>query len=96
MSQYWKATIYTTLRCTLNCPRCGQRNLPARQEPDLKWEDYEAFVRGLCVQNVPLKWLTFTGGEPTLWPHLCDAIDFAHQYGFQPVRNIMRQFLVHQ
>jgi len=85
MSQYWKATIYTTLRCTLSCPRCGQRHLPARQKPDLTRDAYESFVRGMLVQNVPIKWLTFTGGEPTLWPHLLGAIDFAHQYGFKTI-----------
>ena len=85
MSQYWKATLYTTLRCTLSCPRCGQRGLAARKRPDLTWDAYEAFVRGLLVQDVPIKWLTFTGGEPTLWSPLKEAIVFAQNLGFKTI-----------
>ncbi len=83
--QFWKATIYTTLRCTMSCERCGQRWLDARTRPDLTWGAFEAFVRGLRVQNVPIQWITLTGGEPTLWPHLSKAIDFAHDYGLRVI-----------
>ena len=81
--QYWRASIYTTMRCNLRCPRCLERGLEIQQQPDLTWDAYERFVRGLCIQSATIKWITFTGGEPTLWEPLLDALDFARRMGFK-------------
>ena len=80
----WKAQVYTTLRCNLNCPGCGQRWRAEKAFPDLDPESYLEFLRGLNrLADARPRWVSLTGGEPTLWPHLKEAIETAHAYAYK-------------
>ena len=78
--RYTNAKIWPTFRCTLACPDCGAKD-GRRCHPDyeLSWGQYTRFIDRLREQNIRLGLLDFSGGEPTLWPHLKEAIRYAHQ-----------------
>jgi len=72
---YHDALIYVTMVCNLRCPRCFLGDLPAeKRKCMMTWEQYETVLRRLREQSVHLRVLQFTGGEPTLWPLLKQAI----------------------
>jgi sulfatase maturation enzyme AslB (radical SAM superfamily) len=68
------AAVFPTFQCTLACPECSAKEGKARKSPVMTMEDIEKFYWRLREQNVKLKHLRFSGGEPTLWPHLRYAI----------------------
>jgi len=45
----------------------------------MTWNQYVRILQRLQEQRVHLNTLHFTGGEPTLWPYLVEAIDLAKQ-----------------
>lgn len=79
--RYRNVLISTTKTCNLRCPRCYLRGLPASKKNYFMTQDqfFRVMLR-LIEQNIPVDWMIFTGGEPTLWPHLRWAIDFAKQH----------------
>ena len=79
---YRDALIYVTLACNLRCPRCFLHDLTAQTRAYMMtWEQYETILRRLREQSVHLRCLQLTGGEPTLWPHLKQAIARAKELG---------------
>jgi len=69
--EYEAALVYVTLACNLRCPRCFLRDLPAeRRAYSMTREQFERILARLKDQGVRLRVMHFTGGEPTLWPHL--------------------------
>lgn len=63
-SPLWRCELIVTSRCNFSCPYCrGTRPLG-----DATWEE-AARTMGLWAQH-GLKHVRFSGGEPTLWPHL--------------------------
>ena len=73
------AQILTTLRCTLSCPRCVNRNVVSSKPLD--WDVFKAFVESAQLHGIRYSNLYFTGGEPTLWPCLKEAITLVKQSG---------------
>jgi len=71
-----------TLRCNLSCPRCFVRHRPhtARRE-DMTWEQFTHTVDRCAELGLHVKWLQFSGGEATLWPHLRDAVRYVKAAG---------------
>lgn len=67
-----KAMIRIGTRCNMACPDCFNRHRPAMKE--LIWEEFDHAVERLSESKVHFRVLTFTGGEPTLWPHLARAV----------------------
>lgn len=66
-SPLWRCELLVTSRCNFNCPYCRKRDLP-----DLSKLDATLILNlwfGHHLQNV-----RFSGGEPTLWPHLEDMV----------------------
>jgi hypothetical protein len=78
-NQYRNALIYVTKRCNLRCPRCFLSDLKPEQRRDMTWDEYVRIITRIQEQGVTLNLLHFTGGEPTLWPYLIDAIEYARQ-----------------
>lgn len=73
--------IYTTLRCNLNCPICYLKfdNLlrgPKEEKYDLPF----IFVKR-AIEKTSAEVIVFTGGEPTLYPKLIEAIKYAKRRG---------------
>jgi radical SAM protein with 4Fe4S-binding SPASM domain len=66
-----------TYRCNLSCRFCLQQ---FEKKLDLSWANFEkALVDAQTVH--PIRLVIFTGGEPLLWPHLEEAIEFCKQRG---------------
>lgn len=80
---YKYATVYPVKACTLSCPRCYWRHCGER------WKDYKGMTAdmfwsicaSLLVRKIKLIEMTFSGGEPTLWPHLKEAMAHAKTLG---------------
>jgi len=72
-----------TLRCNLSCPRCFARvrSRMDRAQSDMTWAQYTRAVDRCKELGVHVKWLQFSGGEATLWPHLSKAIAYARASG---------------
>jgi len=73
------ACIVCTTRCNLHCPDCLARGR-GRDNPEMDAVHMAAisiYYRSRCM----FPRITITGGEPTLWPHLTDAIDLLNSTG---------------
>jgi len=78
--RYHNALVYVTKRCNLRCPRCFLSDLNAEQRHyEMTWIQYVRIIHRIKEQGLMLNVLHFTGGEPTLWPHLKEAIAYARQ-----------------
>lgn len=74
----YKADLAITYACNNSCPHCY--NEPQRLDvQSLPPDAWKKIVDRLCDVGVPH--LVFTGGEPTLYPHLTDLIAHADQRG---------------
>lgn len=90
--RYENAMIFCTFRCSMSCPRCYQRGVrdkliagrPAK-EYTLTEQQLETFLGRCWAQDVALKTITFTGGEPTLVKELPQLIAMA-RYHFPSAR----------
>ncbi len=73
------AVIEVTDYCNFNCKWCfanaGQNLSPRHMEK----ENLKTLITALA--NSGLKQITLSGGEPTLYPHLKEIIEWAHSYG---------------
>lgn len=75
---YRQVLISTTKTCNLRCPRCYLRGLPPEKKNYfMTGGQFIRVIDRLKEQNVPVDWMIFSGGEPTLWPHLTWAINYA-------------------
>jgi len=68
------AYIFPTFECTLNCPRCYQKG---HRGQSMSWDTF-CRVRQMLNKIEP-KEIVFTGGEPTMWPFLVDAIEVVYE-----------------
>ena len=66
-----------TYRCNNNCSHCY--NARSRQYPELSLEEWKEVIDRVWDQRIPH--IVFTGGEPTLYPHLAELIAYAESLG---------------
>jgi len=72
-------SIFTTTRCNLACPLClAQWLMRARPGYDLPFDELCHFVDRSEALGVYWETIRLTGGEPTLWPPLEDAVERLH------------------
>lgn len=73
------AVIEITEYCNFNCKWCfanaGENTKPAHMEKE------NAFRLIETLANSGVKQITFSGGEPTVYPHIADVISKAHDSG---------------
>ncbi len=62
--------------CNLNCAFCYQ-DPTSREMPILTTDQWRDLLRGAIPDAAP-RWLTFTGGEPLLYPGLLELIEALH------------------
>lgn len=75
---YRNVLIYVTKRCNLQCPRCFLSDLSKEiRNYSMTKEQFKKIIQRLNEQGIDVEWMHFTGGEPTLWPHLKWAIRYA-------------------
>ena len=73
-----------TLACTAHCDTCSTRKAlhkAKRQEEQLTVADWKNLFRE--AHGLGLSKLTFSGGEPTLYPGLLELIEAGKQYGWE-------------
>ena len=68
--------IIPTDFCNLRCSYCWQHN---RDRHAMTYEEFDACLRNGLALDVGL--ISFLGGEPTLWPHLTQAIAACSAHG---------------
>lgn len=80
LSPYRDAGVYVTWKCNLHCPYCGVKDRRASDPTyEMTRSQFERIVVRLQSLNWPLRRLTFSGGEPSLWEPLPWAIDLVHR-----------------
>jgi hypothetical protein len=76
--RYHNVLIYTTKKCNLRCPRCFLADLGKEKlSYSMTKEQFVRIIERLNEQKIKVNWMCLSGGEPTLWPHLAWAIDYA-------------------
>lgn len=73
----YRMDLAITYRCNNNCSHCY--NARSRKYPELSLEEWQAVIDRVWDLRIPH--LVFTGGEPTLYPHLIELIAYAEQKG---------------
>jgi MoaA/NifB/PqqE/SkfB family radical SAM enzyme len=68
-SPLWRCELLVTPRCNFNCPYCRSRDFPELTREEAKKILISWILEGL--RNV-----RFSGGEPTIWPHLLEMAAF--------------------
>ena len=69
-------SVWPTIRCQLNCSYCCCRNVPIR-EGEINLLDFKSAVDVLSKYGT--KAIEFSGGgEPLLWSHLEEAVNYLH------------------
>lgn len=72
-----KVIIFPTMRCSLSCPSCLRRKSVIDThftDIDMTWDEFCNALESLKRQASHLRSITISGGEPTLWPYLKEAI----------------------
>jgi hypothetical protein len=68
-------SIIATTRCNLACPLCMlQWLMRDRPRYDLPLDELAHFITRCEEMELYFAWAWFTGGEPTLWPHLAEGV----------------------
>lgn len=80
-SPMWRCELVLTDKCNFRCPYC--RGLGSDRQGDIDWKDA---VETLSLWSSDgLKHVRFSGGEPTLHPHLPELVAFARECGVQRI-----------
>jgi MoaA/NifB/PqqE/SkfB family radical SAM enzyme len=78
-SPLWRCEMLVTNRCNFNCPYCRH----VGPETDMSLDD-ALYVLDLWIAD-GLKNVRFSGGEPTMWPHLVRAVDHCNRSGVERI-----------
>jgi len=73
----YRMDLAITYRCNNNCSHCY--NARSRQYPELSLDEWKRIIDRVWNQRIPH--IVFTGGEPTLSPHLPELIAYAESLG---------------
>lgn len=68
-SRLERCELLLTRRCNFSCPYCRDVG-----PPDATWEEAAKIVDYWRSENI--RNIRFSGGEPTLWPHLVDLVQY--------------------
>jgi MoaA/NifB/PqqE/SkfB family radical SAM enzyme len=73
--------LIPTYVCNANCPFCYARELQKRFKKDMDWKTFIKIVE-TCIKAEKNE-VSFLGGEPTIWPHIDQAVSFLKERGIQ-------------
>lgn len=79
-SPLWRCELLVTRKCNFNCPYCRKTG----PQENLTFENAKHVID--CWANEGLQNVRFSGGEPTIWPHLIDLVDYTNS--ICDIRNI--------
>ena len=71
-SPLWRCELLVTNKCNFNCPYCRG----VGPKGNMSWDDAKYVFDLWLTDN--LKNVRLSGGEPTLWPHIEQAVDYLH------------------
>ena len=80
-SPMWRAEILLTHRCNFNCAYC--RGMKEYDQRDLEVLEVVQYIEQLCSHG--LKNIRFSGGEPTLWKYLKEAVGLCQANGVERI-----------
>ena len=72
--------IYLTNACNLHCVHCFM-NAGAKLKSELTSEKWKEVLSEFYAEGG--EYVTFTGGEPTMYPQFEEVVMFAHQIGLK-------------
>lgn len=78
-SPLWRCEILVTKDCNFNCPYCRSIG----PENALTWEEAKEVLDYWIDEG--LKNVRFSGGEPTMWPHLKQAVEYCRDNGVERI-----------
>lgn len=78
-SPLWRCEVLVTNRCNFNCPYCRH----VGPEKDMTWDDAKV-VLDLWIKD-GLKNVRFSGGEPTMWSWLVQAVQYCNDNGVERI-----------
>lgn len=78
-SPLWRCEVLVTNRCNFNCPYCRH----VGPERDMSWFEARNVLDFWIDEG--LKNVRFSGGEPTLWPHLLHAVAYCKANGVERI-----------
>lgn len=81
-SAMWRCELVLTDLCNFNCPYCQGVREDCKGVQSL---DAVFNVIDLWCNEKPLKNIRFTGGEPTLYPHIKDVVSYAKKKGIERI-----------
>ena len=79
MSSFNQCTVTLNRSCNLRCSFCYAKDTGYINK-DISLDDLKRIIEICDKENV--RYLVFTGGEPTLYPHLFDAVFLSKKHGF--------------
>jgi organic radical activating enzyme len=74
-------SIWPTIRCQFRCEYCCCKD-EDHDQPDLRWRDFITAIDALAARGAMA--VEFSGGgEPLLWPQICEGITYARDKGMK-------------
>ena len=73
-SKIKQCTIVLTRECNLRCNFCYVKSAGYMPEDNISYENLKKIV-DFCSES-KVKYIFFTGGEPLLYPHLIDILQY--------------------
>ena len=80
-SPLWRCELILTSACNFNCPYC--RGFREEDKRTISYAEAQYIVKYWASER--LQNIRFSGGEPTLWPHLVDLVSYARSLGIRRV-----------
>ena len=80
-TRLWRCELLVTSRCNFNCIYC--RGIRDKDRGDLSWNDARKVLDLWFSER--LKNIRFSGGEPTLWRYLIQAIELSKRNGVERI-----------
>lgn len=75
-------SVWPTLRCQFKCHYCCCRNVIEENKTDLDFQEFKNSID--VLHKYGTKAIEFSGGgEPLLWPHFNDAVDYISKKGIK-------------
>lgn len=79
--KFKQVEVVLTQACSLRCNFCFEKGWGYRPENTMPWEDLKKVV-DFCA-DAGVEYLFLTGGEPLLYPHLMDILEYIRDKGYE-------------
>lgn len=80
-SPLWRCELIVSSKCNFKCPYC--REIRKDVDKELSLDEAKSIIQKWADGG--LKNVRFSGGEPTIWPHIFEAVKFARSLNIQRI-----------